>query len=62
MGKNPGYLVQTTAGKKGLVAKADIPKDPDAKVPVKIVDDAYQLTGEKLMCDPSTLKIIGNYD
>jgi hypothetical protein len=60
--KNSGYLVLTTSGKKGVVKHAEIPKDKEEKLPVHVLNDAYEMTGEKLLCTRESLKTIGMYD
>ena len=53
-------IVETKAGKMGYVYN----NDPVVgyKVKVNIIDENFILTGEKLLCSPEGLKIIGFKD
>ena len=55
-----GQVVKTKSGKKGFVYN----DDPTAnnKVKVHIVNDQYQETGEKLLCSPESLTLVGFKD
>lgn len=55
----PGYLVKTKTGKTGRTYHAE--KMVNGKLKVHVMED-YNLTGEKLLCDPKKLKIIGFID
>ncbi|MEK6828843.1 MAG: hypothetical protein AABY15_01865 [Nanoarchaeota archaeon] len=53
-------IVETKSGKKGYVYN----DDPilGKKVKVRVVDEKYIETGEKILCSPENLKLIGFKD
>jgi len=55
-------IVKTITGKKGYVyynENADLKAE---KLQVKVIDNQFQETGEKLLCKPSNLIAIGYKD
>lgn len=58
--KNPGYLVTTKDGKKGRTYHSD--SLVNGKVQVHVIDEKFNSTGEKLLCDPATLTTNGFID
>lgn len=56
----PGTIVKTSKGKKGIVYTNEFPVNE--KVKVYVLDKSFNLTGEKLLCDPNKLKVIGYVD
>ena len=57
--KIPAKIVKTQSGKKGYVYNKPL---VDGKVKVYVVDEKFQLTGDKLLCLPDTIKVIGYKD
>jgi hypothetical protein len=59
MKKRPGKIVRTKSGKIGRTYSDE--KLHFGKVRVYIMKE-YELTGEKLMCDPESLVVVGYID
>ena len=55
-------IVKTTKGKKGYVFYNDNNDLKAEKLQVKIIDNNFQETGEKLLCSPANLTAIGYKD
>lgn len=53
MSKNSGYLVTTKTGKKGRTYHNEKPLN--GKIKVHVINDEWELTGEKLLCSPEGL-------
>lgn len=60
MDKQRAKIVETKSGKKGMVYNND-PVIGD-KVKVHVINEKFLLTGEKLLCSPGNLKLIGFKD
>jgi hypothetical protein len=55
----PGYLVETSKGKGTTNHKNKL---VNGKIMVDLVDDKFNKTGKRLLCDPKKLKVIGMWD
>jgi len=55
-------IVKTKSGKKGYVYYKENNDLAAEKLQVKIIDEKFKETGEKLLCIPSTLTAIGYKD
>lgn len=55
-------IVETKTGKKGYVFYKENEDLNVANLQVKIIDEGFQETGEKLLCSPATLTVIGYKD
>ncbi len=55
-----GSIVLTKSGKKGFVYNDD--SSTETKIKVHIVDERFEETGEKLLCTPESLTLIGYKD
>lgn len=60
MCKQRAKIVTTKSGKKGFVYNNDLVIED--KVKVHVIDEKFILTGEKLLCTPSNLKVVGFKD
>lgn len=58
--KNAGAYVKTKDGKKGRTKNSD--GLIDGKIAVYVMDDNFNDTGEKVLCDGNTLTMIGYYN
>jgi hypothetical protein len=58
--KNAAKIVETKTGKKGYVYNSD--PVIGEKVKVHVIDENFSPTGEKLLCAPEGLKLIGFKD
>ena len=56
-----GAIVTTKSGKKGYVYWDEM-EDSTQKTKVRLIDKQFQETGENLLCDRDSLKIIGFKD
>jgi hypothetical protein len=56
----PGFIVETKTGKRGRTSKGQAANGN--KIPVALIDDKGNPTGEKILCDPATLTIKGFWD
>lgn len=54
-----GYIVKLKSGKEGFTKHSD--PEVNGKVPVYITEN-FKPTGEKLLCNPDSLTIIGFKD
>jgi len=54
--------VKTKSGKKGYVYYDDNKDLTKEKLQVKIINEKFQETGEKLLCSPDSLQSIGYKD
>lgn len=55
-------IVKTKTGKKGYVSYNENKDLKPEKVQVKIIDEKFKETGEKLLCKTSSLTAIGYKD
>ncbi len=55
-------IVKTKTGKKGYVYYDENTNLEAEKLEVKIIDEKFKETGEKLLCSPSGLTAIGYKD
>lgn len=55
-------IVKTKTGKKGYVYYKDNEDLKSEKIQVKIIDEKFKETGEKLLCSPGSLTAIGYKD
>lgn len=62
MKKTSSVLVQTKTGKKGRVYYQFLGDLEKEKVQVHVLDDNFQETGEKLLCESRSLKTTGFID
>jgi len=61
MKNRKALIVKTRSGKKGFLYREDYDRNR-AGVPIFLIDENFQETGEKIYCRPETLEIIGYKD
>lgn len=64
MSKKPGRLVQTNKGSLGIVYNKDMNDTSlyNGKIPVHIIDENFNPTGEKILCKQENLTLKGYTD